>query len=134
MPIDYSKYPSNWKTEIVPRILKRAGNRCEMCGVSNGEWLKSVKLYIRHNGQYKWRTIWLSNQSDFIRIKHLARFVKTVRVVLTVAHLDHDEINHNITDDRLKAMCQYCHLNYDAKEKYRRAYDRGEVYVQPSRG
>lgn len=23
MPIDYSKYPPNWKTEIVPRILNR---------------------------------------------------------------------------------------------------------------
>lgn len=25
MPIDYSKYPPNWKTEIVPAVLERAG-------------------------------------------------------------------------------------------------------------
>ena len=26
----------------------------------------------------------------------------------------------NITDDRLMAMCQICHLRYDSKEKFRR--------------
>ena len=32
MPIDYKKYPPNWLTEIRPRILKRAGGRCEFPG------------------------------------------------------------------------------------------------------
>ncbi len=32
MPIDYSKYPPNWKTEIRPAILKREGNKCKFCG------------------------------------------------------------------------------------------------------
>lgn len=45
---------------------------------------------------------------------------KPVKVVLTIAHLDHDENNHNVTIDRLKAMCQLDHLQYDAKEKARR--------------
>lgn len=35
------------------------------------------------------------------------------KVVLTVAHLDHDTA-HN-SDDNLKALCQRCHLAYDAK-------------------
>lgn len=35
MPCDYSKYPSNWHSEIRPRILKRANNCCECCGVKN---------------------------------------------------------------------------------------------------
>jgi hypothetical protein len=42
------------------------------------------------------------------------------KVILTIAHLDHDEENHNVKDDRLKAMCQRCHLRYDAPEKARR--------------
>lgn len=46
---------------------------------------------------------------------------KKVKVILTIAHLDHDETNHHVADDRLKAMCQICHLRYDAKEKYRRS-------------
>lgn len=33
-------------------------------------------------------------------------------VVLTVAHLDHTP--ENCADDNLKAMCQRCHLRYDA--------------------
>jgi 5-methylcytosine-specific restriction endonuclease McrA len=33
------------------------------------------------------------------------------RVVLTVAHLDHDPQNNK--EDNLKAMCQRCHLKYD---------------------
>jgi len=46
--------------------------------------------------------------------------IKPVKVILTVAHLDHDETNEYIKDDRLKALCQICHLRYDAKEKYER--------------
>lgn len=33
--MNYSKYPKNWKTEIRPRILERAGYKCEMCGVAD---------------------------------------------------------------------------------------------------
>ena len=35
MPCDYKKYPKNWHTEIRPRILKRANNKCEWCGAEN---------------------------------------------------------------------------------------------------
>jgi len=124
MPIDYSKYPPNWKTEIVPRILKRAGNKCEKCGLENKQKVYSMQLYIRsnENGRYGHKTIWLRDIRDAKKIEHLTtRKMKVVTVILTIAHLDHDETNHEITDDRLMAMCQWCHLNYDAKEKYRRA-------------
>lgn len=33
-PENKSRYPKNWK-EIRERILKRANNRCEFCGVDN---------------------------------------------------------------------------------------------------
>ena len=36
------------------------------------------------------------------------------RVILTVAHLDHDPANCD--DDNLVALCQRCHLGYDAEE------------------
>jgi hypothetical protein len=51
--------------------------------------------------------------------KKFGQFV--IEAELLIAHLDHDETNHEVTDDRLKAMCQLCHLRYDAKEKYRRS-------------
>lgn len=33
MPVDYKLYPVNWKTEIRPRILRRAQHCCERCGI-----------------------------------------------------------------------------------------------------
>jgi 5-methylcytosine-specific restriction endonuclease McrA len=33
------------------------------------------------------------------------------RIVLTIAHLDHD--HNNSTDDNLAALCQRCHLTHD---------------------
>jgi len=37
MPIDYKKYPTDWK-ERRERILKRAKNKCEFCGTLNGDF------------------------------------------------------------------------------------------------
>jgi hypothetical protein len=38
--------------------------------------------------------------------------ITTARVQLTVAHLDHQP--ENCSDENLRAMCQRCHLSYDA--------------------
>lgn len=129
MPIDYSRYPSNWKSAIVPRILERAEFRCENCGIENGSDATSVALRVQDGGRYKVKRFWLSNDGDVIRMKPFALpgQTKVVKVVLTVAHLDHDETNHDVKDDRLRAWCQYCHLNYDASEKYRRACEKAET-------
>lgn len=51
------------------------------------------------------------------------------RVVLTIAHLDHDAKNHAVADDRLASLCQRCHLNYDREHhmaKAREARLRGD--------
>jgi hypothetical protein len=111
VPIDYSKYPPSWKIEIRPRILKRANMTCEVedCEFRHLEQVLSVKI----NGKTKW--IKATEEND---TKHPNN--KLVRVVLTIAHLDHDEDNHNVKDDRLSAMCQIHHLRYDAEEKKRR--------------
>lgn len=124
MPIDYSKYPPNWRSEIVPRILKRAGNRCEICGLKNRQKIYSVEVYLRShtNGRYGSYRIWIENYSDVKRMMHHSISIKIVKVVLTVAHLDHDETNHNIKDNRLRALCQKCHLEYDSRMKYLRSF------------
>jgi len=36
------------------------------------------------------------------------------KVILTVAHLDHNPANCD--DNNLKALCQRCHLRYDAEQ------------------
>jgi len=122
MPIDYKDYPVNWKSEIVPRILARSGNCCEICFIPNGAKVYSVEVLIQGYGKIgtTWRRVWLSRWSDVIRFRAFTNSMKEVKVVLTVAHMDHDENNKNVSDDRLKALCQYCHLLYDVEEKSRR--------------
>lgn len=99
MPVDWSKYPANWKLEIRPAILERERHRCKWCGVANGDWLKSKcclePIYDERN-------------------RCLSCRKRRPRVVLTIAHLDHDTLNNH--PDNLAALCQRCHLTYDAKQ------------------
>lgn len=86
-PENRARYPANWKTEIRPAILARAGNKCEGCG--------------------------LENHSHIMRpVSGSSFLLKRVKIVLTIAHLDHTPENCN--HDNLRALCQKCHNTYDA--------------------
>lgn len=98
-PIDYSLYPKNWKSEIRPRILSRAGDRCEECGVPNRQL-----IYRDEKG---WHLAPEGHESDAMALDG----VKFVMIILTIAHLDHDIENNE--DENLKALCQRCHLRKD---------------------
>lgn len=123
MPIDYKKYPPNWKTEIRPFIMKRANNACENegCDFKHREMVWSYLIYRGKTGwvKIKEEAVALAKESGW-NCEISEPIIKEVKVVLTIAHLDHDETNWEVKMDRLKAMCQLCHLRYDAKEKYRR--------------
>lgn len=124
MPIDYKRYPPHWKSKIIPAIKKRSGNKCECCGLENGQKVYSIKAWVKSNGKYKFQSLWFRDGMDADREWNnitTSQPIKIVKVVLTVAHLDHDEENWDVELDRLKHMCQICHLRYDAKEKYRRS-------------
>lgn len=132
MPIDYKKYPSNWLTEIRPRILARDKNRCVKCGLNNysvGQRNKEGR-FIPSAGNVIWD---LAGQGLSLSLKPLtykeARDLaiysndnlewdwdnesKYIVIVLTVAHYDQD-INNN-EDSNLGSLCQYCHLTHDRK-------------------
>ncbi len=100
-------------------MLKRANNCCENCFLQNKQTVYSVPFFIKEDGRYKRRMIWFRHENDAKREAGLYP-VRPVKVVLTIAHLDHDETNHDVLLERLMALCQVCHLRYDAKEKYRR--------------
>lgn len=126
MPINYKIYPPNWKTEIVPRILARANNCCEKCGLENGSTVYSVRYRAKSNwfvtleeADAQPKTVEAKRNPKTGRVEPVPN-PKAVKVVLTIAHLDHDETNWNVQDDRLMAMCQKCHLAYDGYEKYTR--------------
>ena len=126
MPIDRKKYHPKWS--LISRLirLRRANNRCEVCGLQN----YSV-------GYWKDR-IWHKPQHDLFRVDNLTTFQqakawrdeynekwqydrdvhKVCIIILTVSHLDHDITNNRFKN--LKAMCQCCHLTHDRKDNAQR--------------
>lgn len=104
-PENKKRYPANWLTEIRPRILDRAGNRCEgspafpECRVAN---------YEPHP-------------------------VTGSKVVLTIAHIS--EVVEDCSDGNLLALCQKCHNSMDAamRQRNRRARERAELEADGQR-
>lgn len=99
MPVDYSKYPKDWRA-ISKRIRERSGGQCECegeCGLHRTN--PGPRRCQERNGQ----------PAQWARGK----------VVLTVAHLNHEPMD--CRDENLKALCQRCHLRYDADHHRRNA-------------
>lgn len=124
MPINYKDYPENWKTEIVPRILKRDQHRCKFCGIRNGVVIKRLPGgSYRHPGAQEWDMIHSKVNHGNYTLTQSIKLHGFTRIVLTVAHLDHD--HENSVDDNLAALCQKCHLNHDrSQHAYNRKYGR----------
>lgn len=106
MPIDYRNYPPDWK-EIRARILTRAGNRCERCGVPN-------LTVIRRVGDRWWceDDVEQMNADDAEALGLDAAW--PVRIVLTIAHLPEATGTLDGREEVLAALCQRCHLRLDA--------------------
>jgi len=108
MPIrseNKARYPRNWKA-ISLRIRERAGWRCE---------------YVDAN---EWRCPAVHGEPHPLTGS---------RVVLTVAHLDHQP--ENCAEGNLLAMCQRCHNAYDApmrragiKERHKKTLAHGDLF------
>ncbi len=107
-PENKNRYPKNWK-EISEYIrFGRAKNKCEVCGAVNYSYVNRLT-----------REMCLSDEHDAIRI------------ILTVAHLDHTPENCEYSN--LKAMCQKCHNNHDIphrKETIRNSKTIGQLIIQ----
>lgn len=105
--MDPSKYPENWPA-ISLQVRAEAGNRCEWCGVANyaegardlcGMWWSKERIDRAPNA---WLGRWFGGDP------------KLIRIVLTVAHLDHDTANRERRN--LAALCQRCHLGHDQQQ------------------
>lgn len=120
MPIDYSKYPSNWKTEIRPRILKRDRNRCKKCGRHNYSvgYYDEERSWIPADGNQIIHEIGRYGTMDYSEAREICKMMREtldehyIVIVLTIAHLDQDISNND--DDNLAALCQRCHIRHDA--------------------
>ena len=90
MPFDRKRYPPDWE-KISERIrFERAAMQCE-CEGECGHHKRGLRCDAKQGMPHP---------------------VTKSKVVLTVAHLDHTPAN--CSDDNLKAMCQRCHISYDA--------------------
>lgn len=99
-PENRKRYPPDW-AEIREARRKATGDRCERCGVAN-----HVTGYRDEEGEFH-RTganvieVWLDSGERF----------KTIRIVLTLAHLDHQP--EHCEPENLQLLCQKCHLDHD---------------------
>lgn len=106
MPIraeNRERYPADWPS-ISLRVRERAGHRCEHCKVRNGAW------GYRENGRFH-----EVGSQGFPRGYQPAFWWgprRIIKIVLTVAHLDHQP--ENCAPGNLRALCQQCHNRYDA--------------------
>lgn len=119
MPIDYKKYPANWKDVIRPRILKRDHYQCKWCGLSH-----RIEGYREANGRFV--------ECDEFMAGWARRSGKRVfMIILTVAHLDQDRTNNE--DENLAALCQKCHLNHDRPFNIIKRRERREIKERKKR-
>lgn len=127
-PENKARYPKDWST-ISSQIRARADNKCEECGVPNyelggrapdGTWHKALplgekllKLEWPAPGDHAWCS---GYDLDPLRI---------VKIVLTVAHLDHQP--ENCAPENLKCWCQRCHNRYDMVERKKGIAERARL-------
>jgi len=118
MPCDYKEYPSNWKA-IRAEVMARAGDKCEGTPQFPDCRVKHQTVYyyglenkrIEHDGSHF--TDQLITECNY----------RCSKVVLTIAHMDHDKTNNGEPGNRpnLRALCNRCHLSWDIKTHMKNA-------------
>lgn len=117
-PENLNRYPPDWP-QISQAIRVRAGGLCEECGVRNGALggrdeegrfcraLPTGESRARLTWPEPGEEAWCERPPPLEPIR-----LRIIRIVLTVAHLDHTP--ENCDPSNLRAWCQRCHLRYDA--------------------
>lgn len=134
MPIDYKNYHPKWK--LISKLIRfrRAHNRCEECGILNGTVIKRLKDgTFRTPGSQEWDMIHSRIRYSNSNMTESLKYHGFSKIVLTVAHLDHN-INNNRFNN-LKALCQMHHLKLDMSHhvknrKYGRDWKRNQIQLE----
>lgn len=106
MPYDVTQYHPDWAW-IREQILDQADRRCEWCGLAHDSYAVVI------DGRWVPIAEWLDAGGWDV-----FGSPRVVRVLLTIAHLDHD--HRNDEPGNLRALCQRCHLGHDRPEHLRR--------------
>ena len=132
-PENAHRYPADWE-QIRDLVLRRARHHCEECGVKNyalggrlrgrGEWLPALplgekRLRLEWPKPGTWAYCGIPVEIDGKK-RYIGEQCRIIRIVLTIAHLDHTPENCSL--DNLRALCQRCHLRYDQHHHQQTAY------------
>ena len=129
MPINYKDYPANWE-ELRDAVLLRDGYCCKDCGIPQ------YGVGYRHKDPEQFTCLvrgWTALEGRVLKDYYQPLYPqKVILIILTVAHLDHDEWNEAVSLDRLAALCQRCHLEYDREDnelrkRYGKRYRRDQL-------
>lgn len=113
MPIRKEDYPPDWP--MISVAVRAAANwRCEWCNAPNATYI--MRQTDPKIGVPIWlKTIRIGDTEKQVRVNDFtivpAKTRGSVKIVLTVAHLDRDRSNNDRSN--LAALCQRCHLNHD---------------------
>ncbi len=131
MPMDLTRYPADWKA-ISLRIREREGWRCKWCAAENGKWIvrwtdkdgEGFTVYthaedMRDGSWHAWNEDGNGLCSEIDELIPAAGDGKPIKVILTVAHLNHDTTDNS--DGNLAALCQMHHLRHDAQHHAKNA-------------
>ena len=104
------RYPGDWPAISFRIRFERANGRCECDGRCGRRACTGPRCIAVHDEPSPWTG---------------------ARVILTVAHLDHTP--ENCADENLMAMCQACHLAYDA-DHHRETRERTRAAAEAAAG
>jgi hypothetical protein len=126
-------YPPNWPALSQRVRFERAGGLCQVCGRPHGERVRCLP-----DGRWfdQYRNTWRDRRGRPARWPDLveAMGIRTTRVVLAAAHLDHDPANNRLRN--LRSLCQRCHILHDRPHHlaqrwltYRLRYALGDLFL-----
>jgi hypothetical protein len=108
-------YPIDWPQVSHWVRFVRAGGKCQVCGRPHGQT-------VRHLGDGRWwdqeAETWRNGRGRKVPSPAPAEAtpIRTTKVVLAAAHLDHDPTHCGRRHRNIRALCQRCHLLHDRPE------------------
>ena len=132
MPMDFSRYPEDWK-DLALKLKKKAKWKCQQCKKPCRRRGESVADFEKRLSS-KWKPLLSEKLEDYERTGVLQ--YKPKRFLLTVAHLDQNP--SNIAPKNLKVLCAPCHLRFDVQfrsyNRRRLLERRGQLRLFPESG
>jgi hypothetical protein len=103
-------YPAHWHALSRRVRFERARGMCQGCGRPHGSTVRCLPDGRWYDSA---RNTWRDRRGGLARWPDLEQIVRlrTTRVVLAAAHLDHDPTNNRLRN--LRGLCQRCHMIHD---------------------